>query len=231
MKKLIFLLAILVVMASCMVACSNDNNDSNGVNIPTDIPITAPTEEEVCIPEPSEFSDNFIQTALQFIDEYSTPSKKLENLSAELIQQSDGFKDTVYTYLNCHLTEEYDEDIVRQSLGFGYEKVETVKVYIHNYDVGGNVSCASFNGQSPFYNYEHDKFILSAGILGEKYPDNVTLAEARVASFILFHMSQDEVEAACILTTPEGKKSYDFTFNNEAFKENAKEVLQNLIES
>jgi len=226
MKKIIFLVVIFI-MATCMVACSNNTpNDDNDVTTTT-VPLA---DEEVTVPDHSIDSNGFIKTALLFIDEYSTPSKKLENLSAELIQQSDVFRDTVYTYLNNHLIEEYDEDIVRQSLGFGYEKVETVKVYIHNYDVGGNIGCASFNGQSPFYNYEHDKYMLAAGVIGEKYPDNVTLAEARVASFILFHMSQDDVEAACIITNSEGKKSYDFTFNNEAFKETAKEVLQNLCE-
>ena len=232
MKK-IFLVAILAVMVTCMAACSNNNSNSEekGVNIPMDVTITTSPEEEKIVPEISIPSDAFIKTALQFIDEYPNKSKELENMSAKLIQQSDELKDMVYTYLNYHLTQEYDEEVIIQSLGFGYEKVEHVKVFIHNYKPGGSIGCASFNNQDPFYNYDHDKFILAAGLLDEKYPDNLTLAEARIAAYILTLMSQDDVEDICILTNIVGKKSYDFTFENKAFKEIAKKILTFLDES
>lgn len=227
MKKIIFTTLILIMMIS-MVACSNTDN-TNGVDIPMDVTITTPIEEEVIIPQLPELSDEFANTALQFIDEYSTPSKELENLAAEAIQQSNGFKDGLYTYLNYYLVEEHGEEI-RQFFGYLYDEVYTVDVWIHNYEVGGDVGCVSYNGQDAVYNYDHNPLLLSAGVLGDTYPDNITLAEARIASYVLLQMDTEDVDC-CIVTTNEGKKSYDFTFKNEAFKDLAREILQDLSKS
>ena len=226
MKKLIFI-TIIVIMMTCMVACSNENskNADNGIDIPTDT-VVIPTTEEVVVPKLPELSGTFIETALQFIDEYSTPSKELENLAAEAIQQSNGFKDSLYDYLNYYLIKEHGEEI-RQFFGYVSDEVYNVDVWIHNYEVGGDVGCVSFNGQDAVYNYDHNPLLLSAGVLGDTYPDNITLAEARIASYVLLQMDTEDVDR-CIVTSSEGKKFYDFTFENKAFEETAKEILQNI---
>ena len=228
MKKLIFSMAIIAIMMGCMVACSNTTPDTD-----SNVNITTSTTVVPDIPELPELSSTFIETALQFIDEYSSaPSKNLENLAAEAIQQSNGYRDTLYTYLNWYLPENFGEEIYQF---FGYtsdmeyiHNVYAVDVWIHNYDVGGDVGCVSFNGQDATYNYEHDNIILSAGVVGKKYPDNVTLAEARIASYVLA-MSPEQVDC-CIVTSPDGLKSYDFTFGNKSFKETAREILLDLLE-
>lgn len=229
MKKLIFT-AIIVIIMVCMVACSkNENENTSGIDIPTDITIGTTEETTVMAPKLPELSDEFIKTALQFIDEYSTPSKELENLAAEAIQQSksDVLKDMLYAYLTYQIKEKYPENIT-QFLGYGCENIHTVSVWIHNYEVGGDVGCVSYNGQDAVYNYDHNPILLSAGVLGHKYPDNITLAEARIASYVLLQMDTEDVD--CCIVTSEGNKFYDFTFENEAFKETAKEILQNLCE-
>lgn len=220
MKKIIFSVITFVIVVTCMVACSNTSSD-----LPA---FTEPTEPVVELEIPV-LSEEFIKNALQFVKEYPS-GKNLENLALFTIEESDGFKDKLYAYLNYYLTENFGEEIY-QFFGYGCDTVDTVKVFIHNYKVGGHVGCVAFNSQTdPFFNYNHDKIILAASVLGKKYPDNVKLAEARIASYVLAHMKQDDV-SCCIVTNPEGKKSYDFTFKNEAFRETAEGILRNLSKS
>lgn len=224
MKKLIFLI-ITIAVVIIMVACNHDTpSTDNGVDIPTDTVVTTTT----VAPKLPEFSGAFIKTALQFIDESPTPSKELENLAAEVINQSGSYRQDLYSYLNYHLSENYGEEI-HQFFGYGYEEVSNVEVFIHNYQNGGDVGAVSFNGHEATYNYEHDNIILSAGVVGEKYPDNLSLAEARIASYVLTQMSPEQVDC-CIVTSPDGLKSYDFTFGNKSFKETAREILLDLLE-
>lgn len=222
MKKFFSLIAILAIMATCIVACNKDTEE----DLPTPIITTEAEEKAIEVPM---LSDTFIKTALQFIDEYSSPSKKLENLAFELIQQSGNYRDDFYSYLNDYLFRDYGEEL-HQSFGYNRDSVDTVKVFIHNYKSGGYEGCASFNGQEPTFNYNHDKFILAAGVLGKKYPDNISLAEARIVAFVLTQMSQEDV-GCCILTDDEGLKSYDFTFENLGFKELSVEILQAFCEN
>ncbi len=223
MKKIIFLLITVVAVTACLVACNTDSS--------TTVPSTSTkasnisTSEAVPEPECPKLSVDFIKTALQFVDNYSTPSKKLENLATEVIQLSDGYGDKLYAYLNYRLTEKYGESLP-QFLGYGCDTLNTVKVFIHNYKDGTNVGCVSYNEQDATYNYDHDTIILSAGILGEKYPDNVSLANARIASYVLTQMNKEDVN--CCIVTNKGKSSYDFTFENEAFREIAREILHSL---
>lgn len=221
MKKIVFLLITVVAVIACIVACSTDSS--------TTVPSTSPKASNISTSEPTpecpELSVDFVSTALKFVDNYSTPSKKLENLAAEVIQLSVGYGDKLYAYLNYRLAEEYGESLP-QFFGYGCDTLKTVKVFIHNYKEGTNVGCVSYNGQDATYNYDHDTIILSAGILGEKYPDNVSLANARIAAYVLTQMNKEDVDF-CIVTN-EGKSYYDFTFENEAFREIAKEVLHSL---
>lgn len=224
MKKIIFLLITVVAVTACLVACNTDSS--------TTVPSTSTkssnisTSEAVPEPECPKLSKDFSKTALQFVNNYSTHSdKELENLAAEVIQLSDGYGDKLYAYLNYRLAEEYGESLP-QFLGYGCDTLKTVKVFIHNYKEGSNVGCVSYNGQDATYNYDHDTIILSAGILGEKYPDNVSLANARIASYVLTQMNKEDVN--CCIVTNEGKSSYDFTFENEAFREIAREILHSL---
>lgn len=216
MKKMFFLAIIIATMA-CMVACSNTPD-----TLPTFT--TTTTEPVVVEPEIPSLTDNFIKTALQFIDEYPD-GQDIENLALTAIQQSNGLRDSLYNYLTFHLHKKYGEEI-HQFFGNSCDKVETVKVFIHNYEVGGEVGCVAFNGQEAVYNYDHNPIFLSAGVLGNTYPDNITLAEARIISYILIHMDIGDVD--CCITTIEGEKSYDFSFENEDLKAIAREILLSL---
>ena len=207
MKKIFFAIILILVMMISMVACNNSSTTENS----TDVSFEASTEATPKVPE---LSDTFNETALQFIEKYSTgTSKELENLAEEIILYSKGFRDDLYNYLN------YSEKSV--------EKIENVEVWIHNYSNGGDIGCVSYDGQTPFFNYDHNPIILAAGVLGDKYPDNVTLAEARIAAYVLIHMDSEEVDC-CIVTSESGERSYDFTFKNESFKEKSREILVNL---
>lgn len=220
MKRLFFSVVILAIMATCIVGCNKTPDDDS--NEPT-VPVVTQTPE-VEIPM---LSNTFIKTALQFIDEYSSLSKELENSALELISQSENYRGELYSYLNDYLFKEYGEEICH-FFGYNCDSVDNVTVFIFNYNIGGNVGCVSFNGQEPTYNYNHDKFILAAGVLGKKYPDNVSLAEARIAAFVLTQMNQEDVNC-CIVSDGEGL-SYDFTFENLAFKELSVEILQAFCE-
>lgn len=222
MKKLIFSAIVLVMIACSMVACSNQD-----ANIPADTVLAPEVTTAPAAPELPELSDDFIETALQFIDEYSTPSKELENLAAEAIQQSNGFRDSLYDYLNYYLIKEYGEEI-RQFFG-DHQSVIVADVWVHNYQIGGSMDCVSYNGQDPVLN-NRDPIILSAGVLGDTYPNNITLAEARISAYVLIHMDTSGIDC-CISKNAEGMEFYDFTFANKAFKEAAKEILQSLLES
>lgn len=234
MKKTFFFVTILAVMVICMTACSNSNSKDNTDDTYTSTTLsteeyipstTAPTTEEY-VPEIPELSDNFINTALQFIDEYNTSLKSSENLAEEIILQSNNFKDNLYHYLNFYLIEKYGEEI--QNF-FGYSSyVNTVDVWIHTYQSGATTDCVSYNDQPAVLN-NLDPIILSSGVLGDTYSDTHSLAEARIAAYVLLNMEPDEIESICI-TNNEGKYSYDFTFKNEAFKELSKEILQSLLE-
>lgn len=223
MKKLFFTLTMVMMICMLFVACSNSTNDIVSTTN-NDISQIEIVEETAPLPT---VSDEFIQNSLQFIDEFPNQSKKLEDLSFELIQQSSNYKDTLYSYLSDYIADNYSELWEQYFENYNCDKVNTVQVWIHNYQVGNCVPCVTFNGQSAYYNYNHDPIFLSAGVLGKKYPDNITLAEARIASYVLLHMDIDDVDC-CIKKSSDGKYSYDFTFQNDSFKEVAKKTLQNL---
>ena len=228
MKKMFFTTAILIIALS-MVSCSNDSTTETTAydDIPTHT-FFAPDEKDVIVSEFPELSEDFIHTALQFIDEYSTPSNDFGNLATKAILQSNELMDKVYAYLNYQLIETHGEEI-RQFFGDDASgEVHDVNTWVHNYEVGGTMYCVSFNG-GPAVISNNNPLFISAGVLGNTYPDNIALAEARIASYVLLHMDANEVNY-CIRLTSEGKEFYDFTFKNEAFKEAAKEVLLNLLE-
>lgn len=222
--KRIFLLVIIFAIMTCMVACNiigTKNADDSSITT-----VTASTTE-VAVPKLPELSTEFVTAALQFIDEYSNGSDKLEELAAEVTQLSSNYQSQLYEFLNFYLIDKFGEDI-RQYYGYNYSSVQSVKVFIHNYDLGGYVGVVSFNGREPTYNYDHDVNILAAGVLAEAYPDNVSLAQSRIASYVLTKMNEDDVVNYCIVTETDGSKNYDFTFENSAFKERAKEILLNI---
>lgn len=229
MKKVFFLITIIAVMVICMVACNNNSNEQEGVDIPTPgITITVPTsEEEIAdVPKLPNLSREFVETALQFINEYQTTStsKKLENLAAEVIYMSAGFSNEMYNnYLTPHVLKEHGE-VMQHFFGYESERIYTVSVYIHNYRYGGYVGTMTFNGQEPIYNYQHDPIVLAAAILKEEYPDNLALAQARIAAFALTKMDREKA-LSCICENSEGKFYYDFTFENETFTGFVKETL------
>lgn len=223
MKKFI-LIGIIMMICTLLVAC---NNNASGMVLTTDN--TSQVENVEGTTTSQTTSDIFIQKALQYIDEYPNQSKKLENLSAEIIQKSCGFKDMLYDYLN-HFIADRCVDLCDQYLDvYGNEEVHTVKVWIHNYEFGDYIGCVKVNNHDILYNYEHEPLFLSAGVLGKKYPDNITLAEARIASYVLLHMNASDVDC-CIRKSSDEKYYYDFTFQNNSFKEMAKEILLNLSE-
>lgn len=223
MKK-IFFISIILMIFMLFVACNNNSNANDSTT--TDVSQIEVVEKTSEIRTESD-TDIFIQKALQYIDEYPNQSKKLENLSAEIIQKSCGFKDMLYDYLN-HFIADRCVDLCDQYLDvYGNEEVHTVKVWIHNYKLGGCIGCVKVNNHDILYNYEHEPLFLSAGVLGKKYPDNITLAEARIASYVLLHMNASDVDC-CIRKSSDEKYYYDFTFQNNSFKEMAKEILLNL---
>lgn len=228
MKKVFFLVTIIAVMVTCMVACSNNSkSEQEGVDIPMDVTITvSPTEEEVVdVPKLPNLSREFIETALQFINEYQkSPSKKLENLAAEVIYMSAGYSNELYNnYLTPYVLKEHGE-VMQYHFGYQAERIYTVSVYIHNYRYGGYVGGMVFNGQAPLYNYQHDKIILAAAILKEEYPDNISLAQARIAAYALTRMDKEKA-LSCLRENSEGEFYYDFTFENETFAGFVKETL------
>lgn len=220
MKK-IFFISIILMIFMLFVACNNNSNanDSTTKDV-SQLEIVEKTSE---IRTESD-TDIFVKTALQYIDEYPNKSKKLEHLSAEVIQQSSGFKDMLYTYLSHFIADNYIDVWEQYFEKYHYYKVDNVHVWIHNYELGGSVPCVTFNGNDVYYNYNHEPIFLSAGVLGKKYPDNITLAEARIASFVLLHMNTYDVDC-CIKESSSGTYYYDFTFQNNSFKELAKEIL------
>lgn len=219
MKKVLAVLMVLAILA-LFTSCTN-TSDANVST--TSNKASLETEEEIT-PTPPELSTEFARTALQYIDEYPVESQKLLNLSAELIQQSSDFKDNLFQYLNETTLEKHS-----QFIGYNYDKIETVSVWIHNYDLGGDVGCVSFNGQEAVFNYNHDPLLLSASLLSTKYPDNISLAGALVKSYVLLNMDENDVDC-CIKKSSEGEYYYDFTFQNKDFANTAREILQGLCE-
>lgn len=228
MRK-IFALMMIFCLVLALAACTNNSSNADDAT-DTMSPTTGianikwDTDTKTEPPTPPELSTEFVDTALQYIDEYPAETQELLNLSAEVIRQSSDLKDNLFQYLNETTLESH-----KQSIGYNYSKIETVKVAIHNYELGGDVGCVSFNGQEYVYNYNHDPILLAAGVMSGKYPDNVTLAEARIASYVLLNMDIEYVDC-CIKKSAEGKYYYDFTFQNEDFKKVSKETLQNLCE-
>lgn len=221
MKKL-FSIIMVVIMVTCLAACGNNTKGSNDI---TDTTITTITPEEIEeVPELPKLSKNFIETALQFIDEYPTPSKELENLAAEVIRLSDGYSDELYSYLTPYVLEKNGE-VMKYFFG-DHDKIYTVSVYIYNGTYGGySGGMIINNGQDYLHNYSHDKIILACGVLGEHYLDNIALAQARIAAYALTYMYQDEA-CSTIKCNSEGEFYYDFTFENETFKTLVKDTLE-----
>lgn len=220
MKK--FLCTVIVFISiTCMVAC---NKSTTAVELDTvaDIPVNSDITTTVKVPAIPKLSDEFNESALQFLLEFS--NKNCENLAAEVIQLSDGYANDLFSYLNYYLVHKYGEEI-KQYFGCGNDSVKTVDVFIHNYDSGNMVGCVSFNDHEAVYNYTHDNILLAASVT-HKYPDNLTLAKARITSYVLLQMSCEEIQDCCIVTSGE-KESYNLDlFNNKAFYTKACDVLE-----
>lgn len=225
MKKVLATIMMIFCLVLVSTACTNSSNTPD--NPPSTTTGTTnikwDTDTKTEPPTPPELSTEFVNTALQYIDKYPAETQELLNLSAEVIRQSSDFKDNLFQYLNETTLESH-----KQSIGY-YSKIETVNVAIHNYEMGGDVGCVSFNGQEYVYNYNHDPLLLAAGVLSSKYPDNVTLAEARIASYVLLNMDENDVDC-CIKKSSEGEYYYDFTLQNEDFANTSREILKGLCE-
>ncbi len=220
MKKFLCIV-IVFISVTCMVAC-NKSTTVVELDTVTDIHIISEVPSTVKVPEVPKLSEEFDKSALQFLVEF--PDKNCENLAAEVIQLSDGYGDNLFSYLNYYLIQKYGEEIM-QYFGKGNGSVKTVDVYIHNYDYGNVVGCMSFNNQDAVYNYDHDNVVLAASVI-KKYPDNLTLAKARITSYVLLQMSSEEIQKCCIVTS-EGKESYNLNlFDNKAFYSKACEILE-----
>lgn len=233
MKKFIFC-AIVLVMVACMVACNNsvatEPTTETQTEAATEIHTEATTEISTTTDAPTEpkLSSKFINTSLQFINEYSedNSTKKFGNLATEAILLSNDFRGELYGYLNNHyLPQTYSES----SFYMDGDGIKNIYVYIYNYRNG------FFQEFWTFDDYEHsmgipDSIIISCGILGKEYPDNIKLAVARIAAYVVLQMDMQDIEQCCIIQNEEGKYRYDFTFENEIFKEKAREILVSLLE-
>lgn len=217
MKKFLALMMIFCLVLA-LVACTNSSNTPDNPPSTTSDSTTANIkwETETEPPTPPELSTEFVDTALQYIDKFPAETQELLNLSEEIIQQSSILREELFHYLN-------------ETMGDDTRRIVTVNVAIHNYELGGDVGCVSFNGQEYVYNYNHDPLLLAAGVLSNKYPDNISLAEARIAAYVLLNMDVKDADC-CIQKTSDGKYYYDFTFQNKDFANTAREILQGLCE-
>lgn len=223
-KIIAIVLAVIAFVIVCSVAAHYKNSKTiEPGNYATLSTITTPSDNTTINPDIPEQSNEFIKTALLFINEYKNGSSTyLENLAKDVIEQSSNYKHDLYYYLYYYVVENYGEDYTK-NFGYNCETINSVKVSIHNYNSGSNVGTVSFNGYKPIYNYDHDKIILAAGVLSESFSDNVALAEAEIASYVLTQINQKDID--CCIITSGGTKSYDFTFENEAFSNAAIEIL------
>lgn len=220
MKKFLAMMLVVLVLASTACA-SNTSNDSNNIDISKNAASLVEVETSVLPQLPKEF----IKTALQFIEEYPIENDNQLNRSIHLIHLSNNFRKEMFNYINSTLLPD-----LKPFIGYGEDRIKSVNCWIHNYEHGGEAGCVSLNGQDAIGNLSHNPLLLSASVLTPEYPDNLSLAEARICAYVLLQMDVDDVAEHCIEKSANGEYYYNITLKNESFKGVSKEILQSLLE-
>lgn len=240
MKKLIFT-AVMAVLVLVLAACTTTGTttvdttdttttttvDTTTVDTTTTTTDTTTTTTTTTVDTTVDSAaQSFIETALQFIEAYPSEGKEQLNRSIDLIHLSSSLRATVFKEVNSALLPKFSE----KNIGYGNTEIYSVKCWIHNFQLGGDAGCVSLNGEDATGNLSHDPTLLAASVLTPDYPDNVSLAEARISAYVLLQMDIDDVIENCIVKSANGEFDYDLTLQNENFKEAAKEILQALLE-